>query len=135
MTELAMSQERYRRGIPYWVNQIRGKRDLVRVTRNPKLHQLAYERARDLDLAPDDYFAHADMSKVLRVPGTIWAGECLAAVPDGLHPREIVGLWMHSEGHRRIILALRATDIGIGAVWDESRRCWIISLLHADGSL
>lgn len=134
MTELlTMSQTRWRAGIPYWVNKIRDRRELPRSSRNQAMHQLAHQRVLRLDLI--DETKHLNMAPALKLPGTVWAGECLAAVPDSLRPRDVVLLWMHSSGHRDIILKKRATDCGVGAEWDESRKCWLISLLMADGTL
>ena len=106
------------------LNRERGRRGLRALRSESRLRSAASGHSRDM--AEHDYFAHdtpSGLSVVDRVRRTgylrhthAWSvGENIAW--GGGHyatPREIVDMWMHSEGHRANILNPGYREIGIG---------------------
>lgn len=101
----------------FWINvrrNVRGRRKLIT---SPYLQRAAKQRA-TLLAQPGTPFAHMDMSAIVQHTGT-WTAECLAHFPDGVLPRQLVGLWLHSTtGHRKILVDADARTAGIATVTD-----------------
>jgi uncharacterized protein YkwD len=53
-----------------------------------------------------------------------YAGETLAR--GSVAPRRLVRMWMHSDGHRRVLMSSKARRIGIGASPDTQGR-WVVA--------
>ena len=106
------------------LNRVRAHHGLPRLHANRRLRRAAIRHARDM--VRRDYFAHTsafDGSLGSRVQASgyasrrrAWAaGEALAWGTGGkATPRSIVRAWMHSPGHRAIILTRRFRDAGVG---------------------
>lgn len=75
-------------------------------------------------LAVNDQFFHQSMNKVLNTCNARYAGETLGRGTMG--PAKLVKMWMHSPGHRQILLTPKARRIGIGATPDASGR-WVVA--------
>ncbi len=74
-------------------------------------------------LARDGAFEHQSLSPLLRRCEARWAGETLAY--GRVKPARMVRMWMHSPGHRAILLSRRPTHVGIGAARDS--RGWVVA--------
>jgi uncharacterized protein YkwD len=74
-------------------------------------------------LARNGAFEHQSLSPLLRRCDARWAGETLAY--GRVTPARMVRMWMHSPGHRAILLSRRATHVGIGAARDS--RGWVVA--------
>lgn len=75
-------------------------------------------------LAVNGEFFHQSMNHVLDACDAQYAGETLGRGSMG--PGKLVGMWMHSPGHREILLSRKARRIGIGATPDTSGR-WVVA--------
>jgi uncharacterized protein YkwD len=75
-------------------------------------------------LAKTNSLRHQSMGSVLRACRATYAGETLAKGRVG--PRRVVRLWMHSSGHRAILLSKYPRRVGIGAVTDSAGR-WVVT--------
>jgi uncharacterized protein YkwD len=105
-------------GIIQLVNEERAKAGLNPVTINTDLCKAARTKAQEMvDL---DYFSHESptyglvdsMAKAFGVENN-GSGECIA-YSGGTYPSGTMWDWMHSEGHRKVILDSRFTEIGVG---------------------
>jgi uncharacterized protein YkwD len=74
-------------------------------------------------LARDGAFEHQSLSPLLRRCEAQWAGETLAY--GRVTPVRMVRMWMHSPGHRAILLSRQANRVGIGAARDS--RGWVVA--------
>ncbi|HJR36919.1 MAG TPA: CAP domain-containing protein, partial [Nocardioidaceae bacterium] len=54
----------------------------------------------------------------------MYAGETLGR--GAISPRRLVRMWMHSDGHRHVLLSRKSRRIGIGAVPDAYGR-WVVA--------
>jgi uncharacterized protein YkwD len=75
-------------------------------------------------LASRNQFFHQSMSTVLNRCGARYAGETLGR--GAMTPRKLVRMWMHSPGHRAILLSSQSRRIGIGATPDAYGR-WVVA--------
>lgn len=110
------------------VNNQRTSRGLHKLRLNPRLSRAA--RAHTQDMVAERYFDHVSeegKDVVDRLTRTGYIGEATSwVVGENLAwgsgarstPRQIVGAWMHSAGHRQNILTRRFREIGIGIVFD-----------------
>lgn len=107
------------------INAQRTRRGLVPVSANLSLMKAA--RAHSAEMAARHYFSHssyngedyaARLSRYgyTRAGYTSWAvgeniawGQGILGTPEG-----IVDMWMHSAGHRAVILTARFRDVGVG---------------------
>ncbi len=64
------------------------------------------------------------MGSVLDKCNAQYAGETLGR--GSMSPRKLVRMWMHSPGHREILLTPKARRIGIGATPDSSGG-WVVA--------
>jgi uncharacterized protein YkwD len=106
------------------LNEERARRDLARLREQPQLERAAAGHARDM--VRRRFFAHTtpegtSMVDRLRGAGYIraerpWAvGESLAWGAGGrATPAAIVAAWLDSPPHRRLVLAPRYREVGIG---------------------
>jgi uncharacterized protein YkwD len=75
-------------------------------------------------LAAGLQFFHQDMNRVLSRCNATYAGETLAK--GAVSPRKIVSMWMHSPGHRAIVLSKSPRRIGVAAVADATGQ-WVVT--------
>lgn len=75
-------------------------------------------------LALNDAFFHQSMSNILDRCHARYAGETLGR--GDMSPNRLVTMWMHSPGHRAILLSRQARRIGIGATPDAFGR-WVVA--------
>jgi uncharacterized protein YkwD len=106
------------------INRLRASHGLPRLRDNRRLRRVAIAYARDM--VRQDYFAHISLRGTtlggrLETSGYVsrrkpWAaGEALAwGTGREATPRRIVRAWMHSPGHRAILLTGRFRDAGLG---------------------
>ena len=69
-------------------------------------------------------FYHQNLDPFFDKCHATYAGETLAR--GAVSPKEIVNLWMHSDGHRSILLSKSPRRIGVGAYLD-SRGDWLVT--------
>jgi len=117
-----MSTDVYEKRVRYWINQKRAARGLEPLRQESCTDGVA-ERWGNY-LARTSEFFHQSMGDVLDACGATYAGETLAKGPVG--PRQLVRLWMHSPGHRAILLSKSPRRIGIGAYPDASG-AWVVA--------
>ena len=118
----AMSTDYYERSVRYWINQKRKARGL-RPLREQTCTDNAAERWGSYLSANLEFF-HQSMEKLLDRCGARWAGETLAKGP--VSPKQMVSLWMHSTGHRAILLSKSPRRIGIGA-YPDVNGYWVVA--------
>jgi uncharacterized protein YkwD len=101
------------------INRVRAQHGLRRLRANRRLRRGAIGHARDM--VQRHYFAHTSLRARLSTTGyatsrTAWtAGEALAwGTGPRATPSSIVDAWMHSPGHRQILLTGRFRDAGVG---------------------
>jgi uncharacterized protein YkwD len=75
-------------------------------------------------LARNDLFYHQSMQDLLTRCDATYAGETLGR--GAITPRRLVRMWMHSEGHRAVLMSSKARRIGIGAKPDAYGR-WVVA--------
>jgi uncharacterized protein YkwD len=107
------------------VNALRQRHGLVPLRASAALADAAREHSREM--ARNGYFAHDSVNgfpprtRVLHYYPAVgyryWAvGENLAWATPVLGPPLVLRLWLQSPAHRRILLAARWRELGIGAV-------------------
>lgn len=75
-------------------------------------------------LAEEGDFYHQSMTRVLDRCDAVYAGETLGR--GTMSPRKLVRMWMHSSGHRAVLLSTKSRRIGIGAsVMTDGR--WVVA--------
>lgn len=75
-------------------------------------------------LAKSNGFEHSDLYDLVEECDLSTAAENLVRYPDGYTAREVVGLWMASEGHRHNILNGRYRQTGVSVIWDADQEKW-----------
>ena len=60
----------------------------------------------------------------MRTCGARYVGETLGR--GAISPRALVGLWMHSTPHRRVLLSRSPRHIGVGATPDR-HGAWVVT--------
>ena len=118
----AMSPDDYARSVLRVINQKRAARDLPAVKLNACTDKLA--ESWGSYLATNLEFYHQDLSPFFKRCDARYAGETLAR--GAVSPKEMVRLWMSSEGHRHILLSKYPNRIGLGAYLD-SRGDWLVA--------
>lgn len=121
-THSAMAPDGYERRVQHWVNVKRNNRDL-RALRIARCTDRSAERWSG-HLARTDTFYHQSMRKLLRRCDARYAGETLGR--GSMAPRALVRMWMHSDGHRRVLLRRQTRRIGVGARPDAAGR-WVVA--------
>ncbi len=83
-------------------------------------------------IARTGLFEHRDQNEVIRRCNNSWAGETLVR-GAGLTPAAMVDLWLHSPGHREILLNPRARRAGVAIAEDaQGRMVGVVNLVHHD---
>ena len=113
--------DRYESRLQAVVNSRRATHGLRPLRFDPCTDRIAERWGRHL--ARNGAFEHQSLSPLLRRCEARWAGETLAY--GRITPRRMVRMWMHSPGHRAILLSRRATHVGIGAARDS--RGWVVA--------
>ncbi len=75
-------------------------------------------------LAADDAWYHSNLYKLLSKCNMYGAAENLVMFPDGMTPRQVVKIWMHSSGHRQNLLNRQYHLSGVYFVWDPDQAMW-----------
>jgi uncharacterized protein YkwD len=102
------------------INAVRQSRGLAVLRAAPALGRSARAHARSM--VARGYFGHdssdgASAAERIRryYPGA-WVGETLLWRSPGVSAQQVVGLWMNSPPHRRVLLHPAFRDIGVGVV-------------------
>lgn len=121
-TRPAMAPDTFERRVRHLVNRRREGHGLnpVRPARCPD--RVAEEWSSFL--ASTGEFFHQSMPEILGFCDARYAGETLGR--GTITPRRLVRMWMHSDGHRAVLLSSRARRIGIGATPDRSGG-WVVA--------
>jgi uncharacterized protein YkwD len=83
-----------------------------------------YAQAWGAHLAKSDGFEHSDLYDLVDQCDLSAAAENLVRYADGYTAREVVALWMASEGHRHNIMNSRYRQTGIAVIWDANQEKW-----------
>jgi uncharacterized protein YkwD len=73
-------------------------------------------------LAQSGRLEHRNQYRVLSACNLHWTGETLARGAGGLSPRAMVRAWMHSPGHRAVLMKPRANLAGVAMRRDAQGR-------------
>ena len=73
-------------------------------------------------LAESGRLEHRNQQRVLSACNLHWTGETLARGAGDLSPREMVRAWMHSPGHRAVLMKPRANLAGVAIRRDAQGR-------------
>ncbi|HET7193857.1 MAG TPA: CAP domain-containing protein [Nocardioides sp.] len=73
-------------------------------------------------LAQSGRLEHRNQYRVLSACNLHWTGETLARGAGGLTPRAMVRAWMHSPGHRAVLMKPRANLAGVAIRRDAQGR-------------
>ncbi len=117
---VAMTPSTYEEQVRYWINRKRQARGLPTL-RFARCTDGVAERW-NRHLAENDLFYHQSMRDVLERCNARYAGETLGR--GAISPRYLVRLWMHSPGHRAVLLNGTSRRIGIGSTPDAYGR-WV----------
>ncbi len=125
---------RMRSDIVAELNRYRIDRGLPAVTTNPRLDELAQQRAQQAwpyrykNLAKGHDNFQRDINRVR--PSGLWFGENLLAAPFTPTPKGAIQAWHDSDGHRRMMNRLTTDDCSAAETYDGQRS--IIALICAD---
>lgn len=109
------------RRVVWLINRERARHGAPRVSRVRALSRAADRHSRDM--LSGNFFAHASrdgtpaVTRVLRYRRASLTGETLAYLHDGVpgdQAQRVVSMWMHSPGHRAVLLGRAFRRIGIG---------------------
>ena len=117
----ATKADRYERRLQAIINVRRSARGLRPLRLNACTDGIAERWGSHL--ARTGAFEHQSLTPLLQRCRASWAGETLAYGP--VTPVRMVSMWMHSPGHRAILLSRQATHVGIGAARDS--RGWVVA--------
>jgi uncharacterized protein YkwD len=118
----AMASSTYEQRVQHWINVRRSHHGLAKLRLQSCTDRVA-ENWGDY-LATNDAFFHQSMGKILDRCHASYAGETLAR--GAVSPKRIVSLWMHSPGHRAILLSKYPRRVGIGAYPDRFGQ-WVVA--------
>jgi uncharacterized protein YkwD len=105
-------ERRYQRKVFHWTNVARRRQDLPPLRRIPCLRRIGVRWAEHLAASGD--FEHQNLNVIFRrCDGARSAGENIAR--GGVTPRQMVRMWIRSDGHRANILNRGYTHLGVGA--------------------
>lgn len=116
----AMAASDYEKRVQRHINKERAQRGLPRLRLASCTDRVAERWA--THLANNDAFYHQSMRDVLQRCHASYAGETLGR--GAMRPARLVYLWMHSDGHRAVLLSPKARRIGIGSQFDRQGR-WV----------
>jgi len=101
------------------VNRIRARHGLRKLRPSRTLARAASDHTGDI--LRTDVLSHCSSdgtpmaTRVRRYTGADWVGENIATVSrKGSAAREVVRMWMHSPGHRAVLLSPSGRRIGVG---------------------
>ncbi|MDX6299145.1 MAG: hypothetical protein QOF53_359 [Nocardioidaceae bacterium] len=117
-----MSSRAYRRQVQRLVNSAR-RRHHLRPLRGSACAQRVAGRW-SAHLAAERSLRHQSMRRLLRTCRARYVGETLGR--GAISPSTLVGLWMHSTPHRRVLLSRSPRHIGIGATPD-GHGAWVVA--------
>ena len=118
----SINPDTYEARVITWINRERTARGLVPVKAQSCTDYYAERWSRYL--GRNLTFFHQDLDPFFSHCHARYAGETLAR--GAVSPKEIVNLWMHSDGHRAILLSKSPRRIGVGAFLD-SRGDWLVA--------
>lgn len=121
-TRPALAPDTYEKRVRHLVNRRRESRGL-RTLRPAACPDRVAEDWSSFLAAANEFF-HQSMADVLGYCNARYAGETLGRGTIG--PRRLVRMWMHSEGHRAVLLSPQARRIGVGAKPDGTGR-WVVA--------
>ncbi len=118
----SLTPDTYEARVVTWINRERVAHGLPRVRAHTCTDRYAERWSHYLGrrLA----FFHQDLDPFFSRCHARYAGETLAR--GAVSPREMVQLWMHSDGHRAILLSRHPRRIGVGAFLD-ARGDWLVA--------
>ncbi|QNN51246.1 CAP domain-containing protein [Nocardioides mesophilus] len=116
----SMSSSTYEEKVQRWVNRRRAEHGLRRLRLQSCTDGAAESWARKLARSGDFY--HQDLGTLMGGCGATYAGETLGK--GTMSPRRLVSMWMHSPGHRAVLLSRSPRRIGIGSYLDGAGR-WV----------
>jgi uncharacterized protein YkwD len=118
----SISPGEYESRVVTWINREREARGLVPVRAQSCTDYYA-ERWSSY-LGRNLEFFHQNLDPFFDRCHATYAGETLAR--GAVSPKDMVSLWMHSDGHRAILLSRSPRRIGVGAYLD-SRGDWLVA--------
>ena len=118
----SISPDDYESRVITWINRERDARGLAPVRAQSCTDYYAERWSRYLGRNLE--FFHQNLDPFFDSCHATYAGETLAR--GAVSPKEIVSLWMHSDGHRAILLSRSPRRIGVGAYLD-SRGDWLVA--------
>ena len=118
----SISPDTYEARVITWINRERADHGLAPVRQQSCTDLYAERWSRYLSRNLE--FFHQDLDPFFSRCNARYAGETLAR--GAVTPREIVQLWMNSDGHRAILLSKNPRRIGVGAFLD-SRGDWLVA--------
>lgn len=121
-SSMAMAPDTYEKRVQRQVNLRRANHGLRRLRISSCADNTAERWSRYL--ARRNEFFHQSMSDVLDTCNARYAGETLGR--GSMTPRRLVRMWMHSPGHRAILLSSKSRRIGVGATPDSYGR-WVVA--------
>jgi uncharacterized protein YkwD len=112
-SQAALTTTEYERRLQHWTNVQRRRHGLRAVRLDGCADGYAERWTRHLVRSGGE-LVHRDQSVVLEGCNASAAGEVLAR--GQVSPRRMVSMWMHSSGHRAILLSRTYRRIGLGAM-------------------
>ncbi len=113
----SMSGATYQHRLLHWINRARDQRSTRSVRLGPCVDDFADSWARRL--AVRKQFKHQDLGPIMRRCSLSAAGEIIAM--GQVSPRQMVRMWLNSDGHRAILLSKRYRIAGVGAHLGDNR--------------
>ena len=117
---MALSSDTYELKVQRLINKRRAQHGLSKLSLESCTDGTAERWAHKL--AQSHEFYHQNMGNILERCRAFYAGETLGK--GAISPNRLVTLWMHSPGHRTVLLSRRAKRIGVGAYVD-STGAWV----------
>jgi uncharacterized protein YkwD len=118
----ALTPDQYETRVITWINRERVAHGLPKVSAQSCTDR--YAERWSTYLGRNLEFFHQDLSPFFDRCHARYAGETLAR--GAVSPRQMVQLWMNSDGHRAILLSKTPRRIGVGAFLD-SRGDWLVA--------
>jgi uncharacterized protein YkwD len=122
------------------LNRDRTARGLVPVRTDPRL--MAIARARSVDMATRHYFSHGqpdgrNVFDILSAQRVSWysAGEIIAWNTNAISTTTSTAnsQWMHSPGHKAIVVSTTMNYVGVGLAWDSSQNHMVWTAVFMKG--
>jgi uncharacterized protein YkwD len=117
----ATHPQEYENRIVARINDARARAGLNRI----RVYQTCLDRHAERwakHLAESGRLQHRNQYRVLGACNLHWTGETLARGAGGLSPRAMVRAWMHSSGHRAVLMKPRAKLAGVAIRRDAQGR-------------